>query len=154
MIPPSTEELHAMGVAWAEEHWAYDRAYDRFGLDWAYAALAGLYADVDERSSAAYVICDHARQHFDALRARRGSPVTNNDPPALSAGKITIHCKLDDSPWYSATSAFALCETRCLSVCASREMFGYILTSHRADDACRACRAIVTGVENAEGSSS
>jgi len=60
----------------------------------------------------------------------------------MSAMNITIHCKLDDSAWYSATSAFSLCESR-LSVCASREMFMHLMTSHRANDLCVQCCEIV-----------
>ena len=56
---------------------------------------------------------------------------------------ITICCKLDDSAWYSASSAFSLCEARWLSVCASREMFMHLMTSHRANHLCVQCREIV-----------
>jgi hypothetical protein len=61
----------------------------------------------------------------------------------MSLMSITIHCKLDDSAWYSATSAFSLCEARWLSACAPREMFTHLMTSHRANDLCAKCREII-----------
>ena len=64
--------------------------------------------------------------------------------------KIDICCKVDDSPWYSATSAFSLCDSNGLRPCAAREMFEYLMTTHRAGDLCTRCREIITAFNKQE----
>lgn len=69
----------------------------------------------------------------------------------LFARRFDIHCKMDDSPWYSAASARALCAIdRSFVPCASREMFEILMASHRAGDLCARCREIIEAVDTQE----
>lgn len=67
---PTVDQLRAMGVSWAEEHWKFDRTYGRFVFDWAYASLADCeYGNDDNRRIAASLICDWAIIRFNELKS-------------------------------------------------------------------------------------